>query len=98
MDEWRVDDADAGTRLDKFLARGGGLGPRGRASDARPRRKVSVNDREAARADGGRALAAGDVVRVWMDRPGSARRRASLGEDHDLPIVYEDEAIVVLNK
>jgi 23S rRNA pseudouridine1911/1915/1917 synthase len=33
-----------------------------------------------------------------MDRPGSAKRRASLGDDRDLPIVYEDDTLVVLNK
>jgi len=33
-----------------------------------------------------------------MDRPGSGRARLSLGELRDLPIVYEDAAIVVLNK
>jgi 23S rRNA pseudouridine1911/1915/1917 synthase len=33
-----------------------------------------------------------------MDRPGSAKRRSSLGVGHDLPVVYEDEAIIVLNK
>ena len=40
----------------------------------------------------------GDVVRVWMDRPGTSRRRQALGDDRDLPILYEDPAIVVLNK
>ncbi|HZW73919.1 MAG TPA: pseudouridine synthase, partial [Caldimonas sp.] len=35
---------------------------------------------------------------MWIDRPGSGRARASLGEARDLPIVFEDEAIVVLNK
>jgi len=43
-------------------------------------------------------LKSGDAVRVWMDRPGSAKRRVALGGERDLPIVYEDEAIVVLNK
>jgi RluA family pseudouridine synthase len=33
-----------------------------------------------------------------MDRPGSSRRRAALGEDRDLSVIYEDEALVVLNK
>jgi 23S rRNA pseudouridine1911/1915/1917 synthase len=33
-----------------------------------------------------------------VDRPGSARRRLALGEARDLPIVYEDEHLVVLNK
>ena len=33
-----------------------------------------------------------------MDRPGSAKRRATLGDDRDLPIVYEDDTLVVLDK
>ena len=36
-----------------------------------------------------------------MDRPGTARRRAvlpALGDERDLPIVYEDDALIVLNK
>ena len=98
MDRWRVDAADAGSRLDKFLAAAGRIGSRGRAADALARGKIFVNEREATRADAARPLAAGDVVRVWMDRPGSARRRATLGEARDLPVVYEDAALVVLNK
>ena len=57
-----------------------------------------VNDREAHVADAAARLASGDVVRVWMDRPGSAKRSAVLGERRDLPILFEDDAIVVLNK
>jgi 23S rRNA pseudouridine1911/1915/1917 synthase len=98
MDRWRVDEADAGSRLDKFLASAERIGSRGRAADALARGKIFVNDREATRADAARPLAAGDVVRVWMDRPGSSRRRATLGETRDLPIVYEDAALIVLNK
>jgi RluA family pseudouridine synthase len=33
-----------------------------------------------------------------MDRPGSSKRRQSLGDARDLPILYEDSSIVVLNK
>jgi 23S rRNA pseudouridine1911/1915/1917 synthase len=34
-----------------------------------------------------------------MDRPGSARRRiTAIGEERDLPIVHEDDALLVLNK
>jgi len=98
MDRWRVDAADAGSRLDKFLAAAGRLGSRGRAADALARGKIFVNDREATRADAALLLAAGDAVRVWMDRPGSAKRRAAIGDARDLPIVYEDAALVVLNK
>ena len=40
----------------------------------------------------------GDLVRLGMDRPGSAKRRSWPGVGHDLPVVYEDEAVIVLNK
>lgn len=57
-----------------------------------------LNDREASAADAAARLASGDVVRVWMDRPGTAKRPPTIGEARDLPIVYEDDSIVVLNK
>ena len=47
--------------------------------------------------DAARRLVAGDVVRVWMDRPGSTRR-APRNETGDLEILYEDDALLVLNK
>ncbi len=88
-----------GERLDKFLAGADRLGSRRRATVALERGKVFVNDTEATPADGGRRLLAGDRVRVWMDRPGTARRRwgrpAAAGE---LRIVYEDNALIVVDK
>lgn len=90
--------ADAGARLDKFLASAERLGSRGRAADALARGKIYLNDREATMKDAGLPLAVGDIVRLWMDRPGSAKRRPMLGEDRDLAIIFEDAAIVVLNK
>lgn len=98
MAQWIVDPGDAGTRLDKFLAASDRLRSRARAFDAIAHGKVFVNAREAEAADAGARLAGGDVVRVWVDRPGSARRKAALGADRDLPIVFEDDALVVLNK
>lgn len=96
---WIVASNEEGGRLDKFLAAPERLGSRGRAAGALDRGKVFLNDSEAAPADAGRRLAAGDRVRVWMDRPGSARgqgpRTARPGE---LSIVYEDEVLVVVNK
>ena len=87
-------------RLDRFLAGPGQLGSRGRASTALVRGKVFVNDVEATPADAGRRLSAGDRVRVWMDRPGSARRRWGPGRaaQGDLQIVYEDPELIVVNK
>jgi len=98
MPEWTVAGADAGLRLDKYLAAEGRAGSRARAASALERGKVFVNDREATLGDAGTRLSAGDVVRLWMDRPGSAKRRAALGADRELRVVYEDDSLIVLNK
>jgi 23S rRNA pseudouridine1911/1915/1917 synthase len=98
MNRWRVDETAAGGRLDKFLAAAERLGSRGRAADALARGKIFLNDREATAEDAAHPLESGDVVRVWMDRPGSARRKAALGARRDLPTVYEDDDLVILNK
>lgn len=95
---WIARPDEGGLRLDKYLAAAGRLGSRGRAADALARGKVFVNDREASPADAGARLTPGDEVRVWMDRPGSSKRHVVLGDARDLPIVYEDHRIVVLNK
>jgi 23S rRNA pseudouridine1911/1915/1917 synthase len=98
MQQWRVGIGQAGSRLDKFLAGHDRLQSRARAVSALRRGKIFLNDREATAADAGRLLDSSDIVRLWMDRPGSSRTRRALGEDHDLPIVFEDDALVVLNK
>jgi 23S rRNA pseudouridine1911/1915/1917 synthase len=95
---WTVGDNCAGLRLDKYLAAPDRLRSRARASAALERGKVFLNGAESGLAAGSTRLKAGDVVRVWMDRPGSANRRVVLGKARDLRIVYEDGAIVVLNK
>lgn len=91
------DDA-AGVRLDKFLAARERLGSRGRVTAALDRGKIFLNDKEASRADAGSLLRSGDVVRVWTDRPGSARRRPKPVDTGTLQILYEDDALLVLNK
>ena len=98
MPEWTVAAADVGLRLDKFLASPERAGSRPKAAVALERGKVFVNDREMTLADAPAPVAAGDVVRLWMDRPGTAKRRSSLGAERDLPVVYEDDALIVLNK
>jgi 23S rRNA pseudouridine1911/1915/1917 synthase len=95
---WTIGSVDAGLRLDKYLAAAERLGSRARATSALTRGKIFLNDREAAAEDAGRRLALGDVVRIWMDRPGTAKRHLSLGDERDLPILYEDDTIIVLNK
>jgi len=96
---WHIDGAAAGLRLDRFLAADDRLGSRRRVLRALERGKVLVNDAEVARADAGRHLVAGDHVRVWMDRPGTAHRRGTrAARPGELPIVYQDDAIIVVNK
>jgi 23S rRNA pseudouridine1911/1915/1917 synthase len=98
MPEWTVGADEAGLRLDKYLAATERAGSRPKAAAALERGKVFVNDREMTLADAAARVVAGDIVRLWTDRPGTARRRSSLGADRDLPIVYEDAALIVLNK
>src|SRR5580765_3856781 len=95
--EWIVTTADDGVRLDKFLAEHARLGSRRRASIALDRGKVFVNALEAAAGSGAVKLTAGDRVRVWMDRPGSARRRTP-SRSGDLRVVFEDDALIVVDK
>jgi 23S rRNA pseudouridine1911/1915/1917 synthase len=94
---WLVPQGMAGIRLDKFLADAARLGSRERATDAVGKGKVFVNDREAGPDDAARQLRAGDAVRVWADRPGSARGRGARTAG-DLQILYEDSALIVVNK
>ena len=95
---WRASAREAGIRLDKFLASSDRLGSRARAATALERGKVFVNDQEASLADAGRCLTAEDTVRVWQDRPGSAKRKSSIGRTADLDVVFEDESMVLVNK
>jgi 23S rRNA pseudouridine1911/1915/1917 synthase len=95
---WTAGDADRGVRLDKFLAAAKRLGSRGKAVAALERGKIFVNDEEAGIGDAARRLAAGDAVRVWVDRPGSARARPRTGTTGELDVVFEDDTLVVVNK
>ncbi len=95
---WTVGEGEAGLRLDKFLAAGDRLGSRSRVAAALERGKVYVNETEATLAEAASRLAAGDVVRLWMDRPGTARRRRSAFSAGDLRILYEDDALIVVDK
>jgi len=98
-DKWVVEAEESGARLDKFLAGEGRLGSRGRATEALARGKIFLNDEEAGPADAARRLEPGDTVRVWMDRPGSSRRVTQRPpRPGELPIVYEDESLIVINK
>jgi 23S rRNA pseudouridine1911/1915/1917 synthase len=96
--QWIVAADDAGVRLDKFLAAADRMGSRGRAVSAIERGKVILNGEDTGPADGARRLAPGDVVRLWMDRPGSAKPRPQPGEFGDLRILFEDDTLYVLDK
>ena len=97
LPSWTVPAEARGTRLDKFMAASDRLGSRGRVSEALAKGKVFLNGRELSRADAASALQAGDVVAIWMDRPGSARRLRAPG-DPRLQVIFEDDALVAVNK
>ena len=95
---WTVTTADAGLRLDRFLATTDRLGSRSRVTNAIERGKVFINDVEARIEQAAQQLAEGDRVSVWMDRPGSSTRRPGSYRSGDLHILYEDDSLIVLNK
>lgn len=86
-------------RLDRFLSAPERLGSRGNVAAALDRGKVFLNGAEASRTDAGSLLRAGDVVRLWMDRPGSAKKKQSGPvEAGDLTILFEDDTLIVVDK
>lgn len=101
---WSVSSNEQGLRLDRFLAAPDRLGSRGRVRHALDRGRVFVNDVETSGKDAALQLTAGDVVRLWMDRPGSARLRRFAASARQarkmggLQILYEDESVIVVNK
>ena len=95
--EWTVTATDAGVRLDKWLAAEGRAGSRARALEALARGRVFLDDEEQDARDAGRRLVAGQRVRLWLDRPGSAARKGRRREG-DLDIVFEDDLLLVVNK
>lgn len=95
---WKVSPADAGVRLDKFLAHTDRLGSRGKAAAAIERGKVFLNEAEVPIAGASTLLRAGDAVRLWMDRPGSSKPRSRERRIGDLHLLYEDDALFVVNK
>jgi 23S rRNA pseudouridine1911/1915/1917 synthase len=97
--EWTAEPGDTGVRLDKFLAAPGRLGSRAKAFAALERGKVFLNGAEAGVPDAARRLEMGDLIRLWIDRPGTAKgRRPGTQLVGDLEIVFEDAALMVINK
>lgn len=95
---WTATAGDAGVRLDKFLAAADRIGSHARAVAALERGKIYVNGVEVSLTDAARRLATGDTVRLWMDRPGSARRKPRTGPAGDVDVIFEDDVLVVVNK
>ena len=95
--QWIVTSEEQGLRLDRFLAVPGRLRSRGRVRTALERGQVFLNDVEASARDAGSRLTSGDIVKVWIDRPGSGRRKGTF-EAGGLQILYEDETLLVVNK
>ncbi|MGE0132980.1 MAG: RluA family pseudouridine synthase [Blastocatellales bacterium] len=95
---WKVSESESGARLDKWLANADRLGSRSKALAAIERGKVFVNDAEQTVADAARRVQAGDTIRLWMDRPGSAERRYTERRDSGLHLIYEDSSLLVINK
>jgi 23S rRNA pseudouridine1911/1915/1917 synthase len=98
LPQWTVSAGEAGVRLDKFLAAAARLGSRSRVVTALERGRIYVNDVEATLADASSRLAAGVVVAVWMDKPGTARKRRGAFNAGALRILFEDDALIVLDK
>jgi 23S rRNA pseudouridine1911/1915/1917 synthase len=96
--EWTVGVDEVGLRLDKFLAAPGRLRSRAAATTALAKGKIYVNALEVGLADSARRLLAGDVVRVWIDRPGSAKARPRIARTGPFDVVYEDDDLIVVNK
>lgn len=88
----------AGVRLDRFLASSDHLASRSRARAALERGQVFLNGVEVAASDAGTMLSVGDRVQCWSDRPGSAKRRDRAVAVGELTILYEDEAVIVVDK
>lgn len=97
-EEWQVLAEDGGQRLDKWLAAPGRLGSRSKALQAIERGKVFVDDTEQGTNDSSRKVVAGERIRVWHDRPGSATKRYFERHDSGLHIIYEDQSLIVINK
>ncbi|MBO0860421.1 MAG: RluA family pseudouridine synthase [Chloracidobacterium sp.] len=95
---WQISESEAGLRLDKWLGAAERLGSRSKALSAIERGKVFVNGAEQTGADASRRLLAGETVRLWMDRPGSAERRYAERHASGMHLLYEDSSLLVINK
>jgi 23S rRNA pseudouridine1911/1915/1917 synthase len=88
-----ADEAAAGARLDKFLAGAAGGLSRTRVQALIADGKVSLNG--APCADASRKMKSGDRVEIEIPPP---QDDTPVAEDIPLDVVYEDEAMLVINK
>lgn len=100
MQEWVVSEADAGMRLDLWLARRAEAGSRARGAEWLERGKVFLDGQPVDIEKTAHRLEAGQRVGVWMDRPGSSKSsdRSVQPVRHLLRVVHTDAAIVVVDK
>lgn len=95
---WAVGPDEAGQRLDKYLAAANRAGSRSRASDALARGRVFIDGEEVDASGGARLVREGQRVRLWTDRPGSAARPVRTSSRLGLEVLFEDDALIVVNK
>lgn len=100
MREWIVDEADAGVRLDKWLATRTDAASRRRAADWLAKGKVFVNGYPVDASQAARVVGPGERIGVWIDRPGSSSvvRRDIADARSLLQVIHDDEALVVVDK
>ena len=91
----------AGSRLDRLITSLERVGSRSRARELVASGKVTVDGKKVGGSDGGNALAAGSVVEIAWNRPGTGRdqvrARFSI-EEANLKILYEDDHILCVDK
>lgn len=100
MRDWIVDAADAGMRLDQWLAGRTDAGSRSRATQWLARGKVYVDGHPAEPAARADRVMAGQRISIWMDRPGSSKPadRSVADQRHLLTVLHQDDAIIVIDK
>lgn len=98
-ESWETPPEQAGWRLDKAVAARESVGARRRARTVVESGKVSVDGSECC--DAGRLLAAGEVVSISWNRPGTSRPKSVGGTAAvvaGLRILHEDSAVIVVDK
>ncbi len=93
--ELRVTEADAGLRLDRFLALRGGRGGRAQVAEWLREGRVTVDGRRLRKGD---ALHVGQCVRVANARTEERTDRLSSATATPLVVVHEDAQLVVVDK